>query len=163
MDKTQNIKWLLKWALVMATLAPSVLIMQDFQEKEAFTMGGVLGLTIALVLTGMVQAAFDVGAYCTIAKVREKNGEKPLTLRMWKSFTKQSTFTYVLSYGSLSIMASWLNGSLHAYWNWILPALFGVAFIWANWLVYKKAVSLIHAEVAADDESESFLPLSTKE
>lgn len=163
MDKTQKGKWLLKWAFVMATLVPSVLIMRDFQEKETFTVGGVLGLAGALLLTGMLQAAFDVRAYCTIAEVREKNGKQPLTMRMWKTYTKQSSISYVLSYCSLSVMASWLNGSFYSYWNWVLPTLFGATFIRANWLVYQKAVSLTQAEVAADDESEPFQPLSTKD
>lgn len=163
MDKTQKGKWLLKWAFVMATLVPSVLIMRDFQEKETLTAGGIVGLIVSLVLTAMTQAAFDVSAYRTIAEAREKNGIPPLTIRMWKTYTKQSTIAYVFSYFSLSVISSWSNGSFHSYWNIVLPTLFTVIFIRTNRSVYRKVVSLTIAAVAADDESESFHPLATKD
>lgn len=162
MDKTQQGKWLLRWAVVMATLMPSVYIMRDFQEKEALTAAGVIGLIVALLVTAMAQAVFDIGAYGTMAAIREGNGRKPLTIQMWKAYNKQSTIAYVLSYFSLSAIASWSVGSFYSYWNLVMPTLFAVIFIRANWSVYRKATSLARAEVASDDESEPFQPLSTK-
>ena len=163
MDKTQQGKWLLRWAFVMATLMPSAVFMRDFQEKEALTTSGIGGLIVALLLTAMAQAVFDIGAYHTMAKAREANGRKPLTIQMWKVYNKNSTIAYGLSYFSLSAIASWSAGDFYSYWNLVVPTLVAVIFIRANWLVYQKAVALTHAEVAVDDESEPFQPLSTKE